>query len=87
MSDNVFEDTRELNMELKMSGYEMIELRDVNDKEVLGVLVLRRMNDVVDEMEVTVQGMEDFAEAKELADDTYLIEKGFDIARECLIDR
>lgn len=65
----------------------MIELRDVNDKEVLGVLVLRRMNDVVDEMEVTVQGMEDFAEAKELADDTYLIEKGFDIARECLIDR
>lgn len=85
MEETLFE-IRDLNKRLENAEYEKINPKRANSREQLGVLVLQKLNEVVDSMELTVSNMRDFDEADEITDETYIVEHGMEIAKHCLFD-
>lgn len=85
MERSLFE-IRELNKKLENAGYDKINPKRASSKEQLGILVLQKMNEVIDSMEITISSMRDFSDADDITDDTYIVEHGIEIAKCCLFD-
>lgn len=84
--EEVLPKARKFNKKLEDAGYDKINIGRAKQKEQLGVLVLQKLNQVMDNMELTISNIDNFEDADEITEDTYIVEDGIDIAEDCLLD-
>lgn len=84
--EKVLPKVRKFNKKLEDAGYDKINIGRAEHKEQLGVLVLQKLNQVMDNMELTISNIDNFEDADEITEDTYIVEDGIDIAEDCLLD-